>query len=383
MSLISAFFNLDEKVFFCTIMLRSSTLPFLSITVKNYRNLADRILDVAYPEVFLIGKNGQGKTNLLDAIYLLAYGNSFRTKSDTELYKKGNDSFFVSGLFRERENVSHTVTVYSKQRKKEITKNAKKIADRKELVTTIPCIIFCHSDIEFANGEMQKRRFFLDQTLSLYNAEYIDLLRSFNKILKIRNTVLKNRQASLLDSVDIQFAQAGLEIVQRREALIREINRLFTGFYKTISDIDEVRLEYRTGWKEKTIDAVLAYLQERRPHDLEFGMTMSGPQRDKIHYVQGGSLFIPHASTGQVRLISLVLRAVQAQWYAEKTKRKPVLLLDDVLLELDPEKKIKFTRMLPEYDQLFCTFLPGEPIENYRRENTKVYYVEDGAFLDE
>lgn len=358
-------------------------MPFLSITVKNYRNLADRILDVAYPEVFLIGKNGQGKTNLLDAIYLLAYGNSFRTKSDTELYKKGNDSFFVSGLFRERENVSHTVTVYSKQRKKEITKNAKKIADRKELVTTIPCIIFCHSDIEFANGEMQKRRFFLDQTLSLYNAEYIDLLRSFNKILKIRNTVLKNRQASLLDSVDIQFAQAGLEIVQRREALIREINRLFTGFYKTISDIDEVRLEYRTGWKEKTIDTVLAYLQERRPHDLEFGMTMSGPQRDKIHYVQGGSLFIPHASTGQVRLISLVLRAVQAQWYAEKTKRKPVLLLDDVLLELDPEKKIKFTRMLPEYDQLFCTFLPGEPIENYRRENTKVYYVEDGAFLDE
>lgn len=78
-------------------------MPFLSITVKNYRNLADRILDVAYPEIFLIGKNGQGKTNLLDAIYLLAYGNSFRTKIDSEICKRGSDSFFVSAIFRERE----------------------------------------------------------------------------------------------------------------------------------------------------------------------------------------------------------------------------------------------------------------------------------------
>ena len=84
-----------------------------------------------------------------------------------------------------------------------------------------------------------------------------------------------------------------------------------------------------------------------------------------------------------MRLISLVLRAVQAQCYTEKTKRKPVLLLDDVLLELDPEKKVKFTQLLPEYDQLFCTFLPGEPIDSYRHENTKVYYVQDGEFADE
>lgn len=358
-------------------------MPFLSITVKNYRNLADRILDVAYPEVFLIGKNGQGKTNLLDAIYLLAYGNSFRTKIDSEICKRGSDSFFVSAIFREREDVSHTVSVSSRLRKKEITKNAKRVSDRKELITTIPCIIFCHSDIEFANGEMQQRRFFLDQTLALYNAEYIEVLRSFNKILKMRNTVLKNRDLRLLDTLDIQFAQSGLEIIRRREEVVAEINHFFTDFYKTISEIDQVRLEYRTGWKEKSVEGVLAYLQEHRSRDLEFGTTMSGPQRDKVHYLHGSSLFIPHASTGQVRLISLVLRAVQAQCYTEKTKRKPVLLLDDVLLELDPEKKVKFTQLLPEYDQLFCTFLPGEPIDSYRHENTKVYYVQDGEFADE
>ncbi|MEL3909206.1 MAG: DNA replication and repair protein RecF [Treponemataceae bacterium] len=358
-------------------------MPFLSITFKNFRNLTDRSLDLSYPEVFLIGKNGQGKTNLLEAIYVLAYGSSFRTRSDREIYKKNQNSFFVSALYKENENVSHTVSVYSKTGKKEISKNAKKISDRKELVTTIPCIIFCHSDIEFANGEMLKRRFFLDQTLALYNSGYIDLLRKFNKILKIRNTVLKDKQVNLLDALDIQLAQAGLDIINLRGSVVNEINNFFTPFYYKISGIENVKLEYRTNWKEKTLEAVLAFLQERRFKDLEFGTTMSGPQRDKIHYVQNKSLFLPRASTGQLRLISLILRAVQAKCYFEKTKRKPIILLDDVLLELDPEKKIRFTELLPEYDQLFCTFLPGEPIQDYRRKNTKVYYVEDGNFEKE
>lgn len=358
-------------------------MPFLSISCKSFRNLQDQVLDLAYPEIFLIGKNGQGKTNLLEAVYLLAYGNSFRTKRDRELYKKGDDSFWISGLFKQDEHTAHTVSVYSKAGKKEIAKNAKKISDRKELVNTVPCIVFCHSDIEFANGDMQKRRFFLDQTLALCNAEYLELLRNFNKVLKTRNAVLKNAQADLLDALDIQLARAGLEIKSKRAALVHEINELFTDAYERISDIPQVRLEYRSGWKAQNFEDVLASLLENRNRDIEFGTTMSGPQRDKIHYMQEKSLFVPHASTGQIRLISLVLRAVQAQCYAIQTKRKPVLLLDDVLLELDPEKKIKFTELLPDYDQLFCTFLPGEAIQNYRKERSKVYYVEEGKFFDE
>lgn len=358
-------------------------MPFLSITLKNFRNLKDQVLKLSYPEVFLLAKNAQGKTNLLEAIYLLSYGNSFRTRRDGEIYKKGSDNFFISGIYKESENVSHNISIYSTARKKEIIKNTKKINDRKELITTVPCIIFCHSDIDFAYGEMQKRRFFLDQTLSLYNAEYVELLRKFNKVLKMRNVLLKDKKTKLLDAVDIQLAEAGLEIQNLREAVVSDINEIFTNFYFKISGVENLRLEYRSNWKGKSFDEVLDYLQEKRQRDLEYATTMSGPQRDKIHYVQEKSLFVQHASTGQIRLISLVLRAVQSQCYANKTKRKPVLLLDDVLLELDPEKKIKFTEMLPEYEQLFCTFLPGEAIQNYMKENSKIYYVSDGEFLDE
>lgn len=358
-------------------------MAFLSITVKNFRNLLDKTIDLAYPEIFLIGKNGQGKTNLLETIYLLSYGNSFRTKSDADLCKRGETEFLLSALYKADETMSHTLSIRSKDRKKDIYKNGKKITDRKQLISTVPCIIFCHDDIAFANGEMQKRRFFLDQTLTLIDAQYIDLLRTFNKVLKIRNACLKNRQLDILDSLDIQLSESGLQIIKLRKALIAEINFRFEEYYYKISDIENVHLEYRTNWKADNANDILAYLLQHRQNDIDFGTTMSGPQRDKVHYVCGSSLFIPQASTGQIRLISLVLRAIQAQCYVQKSQRKPVLLLDDVLLELDTEKKTKFMELLPQYDQLFCTFLPGEPIDNYKTPKTKVYYVDNGEFLNE
>ena len=120
-------------------------------------------------------------------------------------------------------------------------------------------------------------------------------------------------------------------------------------------------------------------LISKRNVDFVMETTMSGPHRDRIRFMKDGKSFVPTASTGQRRLISLLLRAAQAVHYSEVTGRKPVLLMDDVLLELDPDKRQKFTSVLPPYNQLFCTFLPGEPYERYKTPNTKVYFVEEGS----
>jgi DNA replication and repair protein RecF len=93
-------------------------------------------------------------------------------------------------------------------------------------------------------------------------------------------------------------------------------------------------------------------------------------------------LFIPTASTGQCRLVSLLLRVAQSIYYTRATSLRPVLLMDDVLLELDPDKRAKLTAMLPEYDQLFCTFLPGEPYERYMHDTTKVYKIKGGEWYE-
>jgi len=110
--------------------------------------------------------------------------------------------------------------------------------------------------------------------------------------------------------------------------------------------------------------------------------TLSGPHRDRIIFMHEGRQFIPVASTGQQRLVALLLRVAQAVYYSRITGMKPVFLMDDVMLELDPDKRQKMTTMLPDYDQLFCTFLPGEPYERYRHSTTHIYQIEKGEWHD-
>ena len=130
------------------------------------------------------------------------------------------------------------------------------------------------------------------------------------------------------------------------------------------------------------LEDILNLLKEKREQDKIMNTTLSGPHRDRIIYMRNGKPFINYASTGQCRLISLLLRVSQAVYYTRITNSKPVLLMDDVLLELDPEKRQKLTSMLPEYDQLFCTFLPGEPYENYKRSTTRIYKIKDGEWYE-
>jgi DNA replication and repair protein RecF len=107
---------------------------------------------------------------------------------------------------------------------------------------------------------------------------------------------------------------------------------------------------------------------------------MSGPHRDRITFVQGGRAFVPDASTGQKRLAAILLRSAQGVYYSSRCGKKPVLLLDDVLLELDPEKRRRARAVLPAYDQLFCTFLPGEPYTRYQTPCTRVYRIAAGTW---
>ena len=125
---------------------------------------------------------------------------------------------------------------------------------------------------------------------------------------------------------------------------------------------------------------IISLLLSRRDSDKVLETSLSGPHRDKINFIKDGHLFIQVASTGQCRLISLLLRVAQAIYYTRATGLKPVLLMDDVLLELDPDKRAKLTAMLPEYEQLFCTFLPGEPYERYMHDTTKIYKIEKGEW---
>lgn len=355
----------------------------------------NRTIDLSSREVFFCGENGQGKSNLLEALYYSSYGSSFRTHTENEIIKKDHSEMSVHSIFKSENESTHTTSILFKEKNKKIEKDGKILHDRKELVNTMPCVLYNHDDLDFAVGEPERRRFFVDQSLSMYDVMYIDILRRYKKILKNRNVSLKEKKYELLEPYDFQLVQSGLEIQKKRKDAVFKFNQIFGNLYEKVSGIDGVNIRYKPSWKKEekeeecsfgdtnipSMESVLNKIKEMREAEKIMQTTMSGPHRDRIIFERNNHVFVPTASTGQRRLLVLILRTAQAVFYTQITGKKPVLLMDDVLLELDPEKRKRFTSLLPEYEQLFCTFLPGEPYENYVRETTKIFNVKNGECI--
>ena len=358
------------------------------MSFANFRNISDGVLDLMAREVFFVGENGQGKSNLLESVYCLAYGTSFRTRSDVEMVRRGESAFGLKCLFRRSESEADSVAVsFDTARKdgqrKRIVKNGKTVRDRKELVSTMPCVLFCHDDLDFVSGEPERRRFFLDQCLSMFDSPYIDTCRNYRKVLKSRNLALKSLDYSMLDVFDLQMAEFGVQIQKKRGDAVFKFNQIFGRLYEEITGIDGVSIRYSPSWKTErsaspSVPEALAILSEKRDADRAMQTSVSGPHRDRIRFVRSGADFVSTASTGQRRLLAILLRVSQAIFFEHSASKRPILLMDDVLLELDPEKRRRVISSLPEYEQLFCTFLPGEPYEKYAREGTRIYSVEGG-----
>ncbi len=363
-------------------------MPVLNISYVNFRNLKNASIDLLAKEVYFVGENGQGKSNLLESVYYSAYGSSFRTHADSELVKEGESGFGLKTMYREENGSTSTLFVSYDGTKKKIEKNGKTVKDRKELINTMPCVLFCHDDLEFAIGEPERKRFFIDQCLSMYDVLYIDVSRRYKKILKSRNLTLKEMKFDMLDAFDMQLAENGVFIQKKRGDAIFQFNQIFGKLYEDITGIDGVSIKYEPSWKGTELplpsqNEAMQILFNKREMDKVMQTTMSGPHRDRIRFMRNGTNFVPTASTGQRRLLAILLRVAQSIFYTQTTGKKPVLLMDDVLLELDPDKRQSVTAMLPEYDQLFCTFLPGEPFERYKRKTTRVYKIEKGEWNEQ
>lgn len=353
-------------------------MSFSSIETHSFRNLADGAVLTDAPSVFVVGENGQGKTNFLDAIYTLCYGSSFRGGTDAEAALLEHDWWNIRGTGLDGSQCA----VAWAEGQKTIREDDKPIRDRKRLVERNPAVVFCHDDMEFSRGEPERRRFFFDQTASLVSVGYIDALRSYRRLLKARNVALKERSLDVLDVLDIQLVTYGLLLRDERARLAAEFDQRFAPRYERVSLLGtRVGVSYRPSWRmDESADDVLARLTSARDRELVLGTTLSGPHRDRYLFIDDRGDFSERASTGQLRLLSLTLRIAQAEHYTIASGRSPILLLDDVLLELDPEKRKRFMENLPGTEQAFFTFLPGEPYAAYATAGTIIYWTDHGRF---
>ena len=366
-------------------------MGFVLLRTTAFRNLADSETLLRGKDVFLVGENGQGKSNFLEAIYFCSYASSFRGSRDKDLVRIGEKD--CSASLSLDDSLWKQVNVVYRDGKKTITLDGKRVEDRKEILSVAPAIIFCHEDMEFVSGIPERRRWFFDQTRSLWDPLYLEDLRKYRYVLKNRNALFRDSREgglhlgaetnAMLDVLDPQLARYGIELTSKRRKTAEEFSLVIEPLYREISGIAGIGVKYHPSWKEEDIDKTITLLLEKRETDASLGVSMSGPHRDRYLLTQNGEEFSGKASTGQRRLLALLLRIAQASFFSKKTGKKPVLLLDDVLLELDGEKRRKFLSVIPDYEQAFYTFLPEEPYEMYRKSDTIVYYMDRGRIKGE
>jgi DNA replication and repair protein RecF len=358
-------------------------MGFERVRFHNFRNLKDREIDLGAREVFLVGENGQGKTNLLEALHLLCLGSSFRERRDPALMRDPSTPTGLHAVFASEEAGTKTFSLQiDASRGKEHRVNEKLLTDRRELLSEVLCVCFVQHDMLFVTGTPEERRRFFDQTLVVADLPFLDTLRAYRRVLRSRNLCLKERREDLLDVYDGQLAGLGVALQERRKVVTREFDSVFRPLFQEIAANDhEVHIRYRPSWANlNNVQDVIAHLASHRARDRLLGTTTTGPHRDSYAYLHGGRDYTHFASTGQLRLCALALRVAQARFLSEKTGRRPVLLLDDVLLELDAVRKRSFVERFPPYEQSVFTFLPDEGYQAYQTSQTLVLKVEGGDF---
>ena len=348
---------------------------------RNYKNLFLEF-DKNKPINLIHSPNGMGKSNLLEMIYYLSYLRSFRNVLDKELINQEDNFFFIKSLFIEKDYINEIQIKY--KNKKEVLLNNKKINRYLDIFGKVLSVLFCNEDIYIIVGSPVIKRKFFDIFISIYDKNYLKNLQKYNEILKQKNNVLKNKKDEALISVyNKQLANIIFYIQKSREGIIEKINSVFNNIYYSIGMFNNnVKIIYTPSIKKENISAeeIQEILEKNKKKELLYGYSLSGTHRDNYSFIINGIQFEKYASLGQVRLAALVLKLIKAEYLKKIFNTCPVLLLDDVILELDYQKQERFIKIISEYNQLFITVTRKDYINLFMdKERINEIEIENGT----
>lgn len=323
-----------------------------SITLKNYRNYENAEISFADTFNIIYGNNAQGKTNIIEAIFLCASGRSHRTSKDSELLKYGRDFFDIRLEYARSDRDEQIHIVYSNENRKRISINEIPLKKIGGLMGHLNAVIFSPEDLLVIKQGPAERRRFMDITLSQLRPSYFYDLQQYSKILFQRNNLLKtisiNKElADTLEVWDHHLVKTGSRIMKARKDFIKRLDKLAAGRHERLTNSEErLKLVYDPSFSirkdddEKEIEtAFWNTIRKNRDRELQKGITMSGPQRDDIDIILNGESTKIYASQGQQRTSVLSMKLAEIDLMKDETGEYPVLLLDDVLSELDDNRR--------------------------------------------
>jgi len=356
----------------------NSALILNELKIEKFRNLADCTLKFSDQGLIIIGDNGQGKTNLLEAIYFLTIVKSFRGKSDQDCIRFGEKYFHLQGKWRDEQGQTERISVGYDGRRKKVLLSGNEKTKVSEAFGRFKSVLATPDDISIIQQAPALRRKYLDILLSIISPLYLEKLKSYKKALAARNYLLRNNKANfnIIRPWEIQMAETGAYLIRERFSAVRELSRIFGSIYERLGSSDKGSLSYRcnlferglteeTPGVERIRELFAARLNKNREVERSRGITLNGPQSDDLLFELKGRSLKLYGSQGQQRTAVICLKMAEAKLLEKLKGSRPVLLLDDVFAELDQKRSQSIVEELIQGYQGFVTAPRKEAVFRY------------------
>lgn len=359
------------------------------LTLNNYRNYIKLELNFNSNLIVFMGKNAQGKTNILESIYLSCTGRSHRTPKDRELIRWGENHSYIRTIVEKTEGSNYIEILIHNKQKKKIKINGIEAQRLGELMGHLNGVIFSPEDLKLIKEGPVERRRFMDMEISQVKPKYFYYLQRYNKVLFQRNNLLKDIQKNpglkkTLPVWDEQIAETGSYITYTRIQFVRKLADISREIHKKLSfGTEELQVVYKSSipFKNEELNEIqenfLSILQQNQTSDIERGSTLYGCHRDDIILMVNGFDVRTYGSQGQQRTVALSLKLSELELMYQESGEFPILLLDDVMSELDPYRQ----RMLLEYLNKVQTFITVTDLTSVSISNSidmEIYKIEQG-----
>ncbi len=366
-------------------------MKLAGLELKNYRNCTDLKLDLNSAKILIIGKNAQGKTNILESIYFLSALKSPRTSNNIELISFDADKFEIDAEIVKANTDITLFYSYDREKSKEIKINGVK-SRPKDFKLVLKTVLFSTADLLLLRGNPQDRRDWLDRAISQIYPAYDDRLSKYDKIRVQKNNLLKDSaktgslNETLLDVYNEQLVITGSNIIYLRKKFLKEIEKIAVEKHRTISETETLKIDYDCSFlknDETEVDEIAERfklsLEERKLEELRRCQACVGPHRDDIIFCINGNEAVKFASQGQQRTIVLALKLSELDIITDKTGDEPILLLDDVLAELDDIRQNYLLKSIGSNTQTIITSVDTVLFEEEFLHDVKIYKIENGA----
>ena len=359
------------------------------ITLKNYRNYKDCALDFDPFINIFIGHNAQGKTNLLEAIYVLSLSKSFKTNYFEELILFNEDFAKIEGNIESHHKEMNLEIVLSSLGKK-ASINHKEIKKSSDYVGYFNVVLFIPEDLMLIKGSPKLRRKLIDMEISKISPIYMYNLNKYHKLLKERNKYLKflhdeKKEADeYLEVLTEQMALLQVDLIKKRIHFIELLNDISSSMYDYISlHKEKLRIEYKSSYKSADYETILNKYSKNYKRDIMYSQTMDGLHKDDMVMYLNDKDASTYASQGQQRSIVLAIKIGLLELIKKEIGEYPILLLDDVLSELDDIRQTKLLNLIQGKVQTFLTSTSVDGIHHSVISTAKKIYIEEGKVKGE